>query len=87
MRPHIAKIVLCVCVFFPKRGPQLTQLSDSHISSVLGIGVSVWMTLRIMFSLSVVVEGHGHSLRLMAQDAVEAGAWLAVGMWPQGPPD
>ena len=38
------------------------------------------MTLRIMFSLSVVVEGHGHSLRLMAQDTVGADAWLAMGM-------
>lgn len=44
------------------------------------------MTLGIIFHLSVVVEGHGHSLRLTVQDTVGGGAWLTMGVWPQGLP-
>lgn len=41
----------------------------------------------MMFSLEYGSGGsHGHTPRLMTQDAMGADAWLAIGMRAQGPP-
>lgn len=44
------------------------------------------MVLEGCSVLSTAVVGAMDSLRLMAQDAVGADAWLAMGMWAQGSP-